>query len=73
MKEWTEKTNAIGEFVTYGIIGIIGLGLTEVIMWILLNLSIIYMFAKVIAAAIVLLWNFIARKIIWRCIRLTKS
>ena len=63
-KEKSEKTNAIGEFVTYGIIGMSGLGLTEVIMWILLNLSITYMFAKVIAATIVLLWNFIARKII---------
>ena len=63
-KEKSEKTNGLGEFVTYGIIGVIGLGLTEVIMWLLLKLSIIYMMAKVIAAVIVLLWNFIARKII---------
>ena len=63
-KEKSEKTNGLGEFVTYGIIGVIGLGLTEVIMWLLLKLSIIYMMTKVIAAVIVLLWNFIARKII---------
>ena len=63
-KEKSDKTNGLGEFVTYGIIGVIGLGLTEVIMWMLLKLSIIYMVAKVIAAVIVLLWNFVARKII---------
>lgn len=53
------------EFIIYGIIGVIGLGLTELLMFILSEkIGIHFLIAKIIAAAIVLVWNFVARKVI---------
>lgn len=63
-QEGSDKTGAVGEFITYGVIGVMGLLFTEGIMWILLKVGIIYMIAKVVAAAFVLIWNFVARKIL---------
>lgn len=63
-QEASEKTGTVGEFIVYGIIGATGLLFTEAIMWLLLKIGIIYMIAKVVAAAIVLIWNFVARKIL---------
>ena len=64
-QEASEKTNATGEFVAYGVIGILGLLFTEGLMYVQLEwIGIHYMIAKIIAAAIVLLWNFIARKVL---------
>lgn len=52
------------EFLVYGIIGVIGLGFTEIIMYVLTEIAGLYfMVSKVIATIIVLVWNFIARKI----------
>lgn len=63
-QEASEKTGTVGEFIVYGIIGATGLLFTEVIMWLLLKIDILYTIAKVVAAAIVLMWNFVARKIL---------
>lgn len=64
-QEASEKTNAFGEFLVYAIIGVIGLALTEALMALMLEvIGIYYMIAKVVAAVIVLLWNFIARKVL---------
>ncbi len=53
------------EFAAYAVIGVIGLGLTEAIMYLLTDVCGFYfMLSKVIAAALVLIWNFVARKII---------
>ena len=53
------------EFAIFAIIGIIGLGLTEGLMWFFTDLvGLHYMLSKLVTAALVLLWNFIARKII---------
>lgn len=55
--------NKVREFLIYAIIGIVGLALTEVIMYVLTDLCDIYFMAsKIVAAAIVLVWNFVARK-----------
>lgn len=52
------------EFLVYGVIGVIGLGITEIIMYIFTDrLGIYFMVSKIIAAAVVLVWNFMARKI----------
>lgn len=52
------------EFLVYGIIGVIGLGFTEIIMYVLTDIAGLYfMVSKVIATIIVLVWNFVARKI----------
>ena len=59
----TGKSNG-AEFAVYVIIGVIGLGLTEVIMYVFTDrLKLYFMISKIIAAAIVLVWNFMARKI----------
>lgn len=64
-QEQSAKTNAVGEFVAYAVIGVIGLGLTELLMALMLEvIGLPILLAKIIAAAIVLLWNFIARKIV---------
>lgn len=51
------------EFGIFAVIGVIGLGLNEVIIWFFTdNLQMYYLYSKVIAAAIILFWNFFARK-----------
>lgn len=51
------------EFISYAIIGVIGLAITELIMFILTNRhGIHYMISKIIATVIVLVWNYAARK-----------
>lgn len=56
-------TNKLKEFTAYAVIGIIGLLLTEVIMYILTDLCHLYfLLSKIVAAALVLVWNFVARK-----------
>ena len=53
------------EFGVFTIIGIIGLVLNAVLMWFFTEyLSIYYMLSKIIAAAIILFWNFSARKFV---------
>ena len=59
------KKHQVRSFFIFTIIGIIGLLLTETGMYagiLLLGLN-FFMFVKVITATIVLLWNYIARKI----------
>ncbi len=53
------------EFLIFALIGIIGLGLTLLFMWIFVDVCHIYpLISKLITTALVLLWNFFARKII---------
>ncbi|MBQ8539368.1 MAG: GtrA family protein [Ruminococcus sp.] len=59
------RVNAIMEFVSYAIIGVIGLGITELILYFFTSFSSMhYMIAKAIATVVVLAWNYIARKLI---------
>ena len=61
--ESEQVKNKAKEFIVYAVIGVIGLGLTEVIMYILTDLCHFYfMLSKIVAAVIVLIWNFVARK-----------
>jgi len=51
------------EFAIFAFIGVIGLGLTEGLMWLFTDLTgLHYLLSKLITAALVLLWNFFARK-----------
>lgn len=75
--ERKEDMNRKAEFVIFVILSVIGLGLNQVIMWIctvpvyqniewmqqLLGYSLAYTAAKVVATAIVMVYNFITRKI----------
>lgn len=57
--------NALLEFIVFTVIGIIGLGLTSLFMWILVEwMDICPPIAKIFTTGIVLLWNFSARKFI---------
>ena len=63
-QEKSEKTNAAGEFVAYAVIGVIGLLIKELLLWIFnLQLGIHYMLVWVISTIIVLIWNYAARRI----------
>jgi len=53
------------EFLIYSVIGVIGLGLNTIMLYFLTDIiHIYYMLSKIITAAVVMLWNFFARKII---------
>lgn len=63
--ESKQVENKFKEFFVYAVIGLIGLALTEAIMYILTDIcSFYFMLSKVFAAAVVLVWNFAARKVI---------
>jgi putative flippase GtrA len=51
------------EFAVFGLIGVVGLGLNEAIMWSMHELlHLHYLIAKVVSSSVVLLWNFGGRK-----------
>lgn len=53
------------EFLIFTIIGLIGLGLNELFLWIFTSLAgLYYLFSKILTAILVYLWNFFARKFI---------
>ena len=55
--------NTALEFLVFAVIGIVGLGLNEAIIWFVREkIHFHYMVAKVISSAIVLMWNFGARR-----------
>lgn len=52
------------EFVIFIVLSLIGLGLNQLLMWVLVSMiHIFYMVAKIIVTAIVMLYNFITRKL----------
>lgn len=51
------------EFFLFTVIGLVGLGLNELFLWIFTELLLIYyLISKIITAILVYLWNFFARK-----------
>ena len=59
------KGRSFGAFVVFGTIGLVGLGLTEVGMWIgIEGLGWNYMLVKIIVTGAVLVWNYLGRKLI---------
>lgn len=51
------------EFILFAIIGVVGLGLNNLFLWVFTQgLAIYYLLSKILAAAICYLWNFFARK-----------
>jgi putative flippase GtrA len=58
-----KEDRKINQFITFGIIGLVGLGLNELIIWFMTEkLHIYYLYSKLISTAIVLIWNFLARR-----------
>lgn len=61
----SKLSSRAAEFVVYGIIGVVGLLLNNLLLYLFTDhLHLHYMLSKLIAAAIVLAWNFLGRKII---------
>lgn len=59
-----ENRNKKQEFAVFIVLSIIGLGLNQFLMWLTVEkIGIFYMLAKIIATAIVMVYNFITRKI----------
>jgi putative flippase GtrA len=55
--------NRMLEFLLFTLIGLIGLGLNELFLWILTDILLIYyLLSKIITTIIVYFWNFFARK-----------
>lgn len=53
------------EFIIFALIGLAGLGLNELFLWILTDLAgIYYLLSKILTAILVYLWNFFTRKMI---------
>ena len=65
---WVFEVNENGdkrkEFVIFIVLSLIGLGLNQLLMWVFVSMiHIFYMVAKIIVTAIVMLYNFITRKL----------
>lgn len=51
------------EFLMFGAIGLVGLGLNDLLIWLLTSgLGIFYVTSKAVSTVIVFVWNFLARK-----------
>ena len=62
-----KMNNSMIEFTIYAMIGIIGLVLDSLFMWLFTSkLGIYYLLAKIISTALVFIWNFGARKISYK-------
>lgn len=59
----TKQTNNRQAFIIFTIIGIIGLLLTDLIIWLMTDVAgVHYLLSKIASAFIVFIWNFTARK-----------
>lgn len=59
-----EKNNKVKELIIFIILSVIGLGINELIMWIMdKNFGIYYMISKIIATIVVMCYNFVTRKL----------
>ena len=50
------------EFISFAIIGLVGLGIGQFILWGFTVGGLYYMYSKIIATMVVFIWNFIVRK-----------
>lgn len=59
------RVKPVLEFLSYALIGLAGLGITELIMFLLTDCAALhYMISKIIATVVVFAWNYLARKIL---------
>ncbi len=58
------------EFIIYAVIGIVGLGLDTLFVWLFTDVvKLHYLISKIISTFIVFIWNFGARKILYKLIK----
>lgn len=59
-----KKKQTIKEIFVFAILSIIGLGINQLVMYLMTDIGhIYYMLSKLVATAIVMVWNFVTRKI----------
>lgn len=59
--------NKVFEFIMYAVIGVLGLGIDTVMLWIFTDkVKLYYMLSKIISTMITFVWNFVARKILYK-------
>ena len=59
------KGRSVGAFIIFGVVGLLGLGWTELGMWVGIScLKLNYMFVKILVTGVVLMWNYLGRKIL---------
>jgi putative flippase GtrA len=64
-QEKSEKTNAAGEFLTYAVVGVVGLGIKELLLWLFhIQIGWHYMLVWVVSTIIVLVWNYAGRRLL---------
>jgi putative flippase GtrA len=58
-------SNRTREFIIFALVGLVGLGLTEILLWFFTeSFNIHYLASKLLTAFIVVIWNFTARKLL---------
>lgn len=58
--------NRVAEFGVFALIGVVGLAFTEIFLYLFTDVfGLYYMFSKIITTAIVMFWNFIARRVMF--------
>lgn len=65
---FTKENNMgkIAEFLSYAIIGVVGLGLDTLFVWLFTDVfAFYYMLSKIISTLLVFIWNFTARKMMY--------
>ena len=61
----TKQKNRVKEFIIFVVLSVIGLGINQVLMWFCVDiLGIFYMISKIGATAVVMVYNFVTRKMI---------
>ena len=64
-QEKSETTNAVGEFVTYAVVGVVGLLIKELLLWVFnIQIGWHYMLVWVFSTVIVLIWNYAGRRVL---------
>lgn len=59
--------NKVFEFIIYAVIGVLGLGIDTLMLWIFTDkFKIYYMLSKIISTIITFVWNFVARKLLYK-------
>ena len=59
------KGRSVGAFLIFGVVGLLGLGWTELGMWVgVACLDWNYMLVKMLVTGVVLMWNYLGRKIL---------
>ena len=59
--------NKVFEFIMYAVIGVIGLGIDTLLLWMFTDkFKIYYMLSKIISTMITFIWNFIARELLYK-------